>query len=252
MAIHGFAFRGTADDAALTEIPPVQDETVFVVGNDLQVPEGHNQIVLAAALGATLSRAVLDSPEIRTISRHSITPLDVAAVPGDDLPINRLLDNPIPVKPGEALNALAQNTGGAASNKYVGVWLSDGSVQPTTGANVRSVRGTTDFDAVAGEWSNGQITLETDLPAGTYAVVGFRAEAANGIFARLIFPRQGYRPMVMCAQNAGTWPPAVFRPGTMGAMGTFQNLTAPRLELLADQAVSDPVCYLDVVRTSGA
>ena len=248
MAVHGVAFFSAADQAALTPIPPLADETVFVSGNDLMVPAGHSTIVGAAAIGANLDRAVLDSPMIREISRYSVSPVDAAALPTSYFEHEVPLPNPLPVNPGEALNALVSNSGGAAIDKTVAVWLSDGPVNPITGANIRTVRGTTDFDTVADSWTNGQITLETDLPAGMYNVVGFRAESPTGILARLIFPTQGLRPMTICRVNGASYGDPIFRFGRLGVLGQFQNFVPPRLEVFSSGADTDPTVYLDVVK----
>ena len=252
MAIHGFAFRGTQDDAVLSVIPPVDDETVFIAGNDLKVPEGHSSIVAAAAYGANLSRAELDSPMLRSISRHAITPIYGAADPVSYERIPIYTDQNLPVQPGEALNAYAQNVGAAASDKTILVWLSDGPTAPITGANFRTVRGTAQLNAPEGAWENAQIKLDTDLPAGQYTVIGFRAAMANLIAARMIFPKQGLRPMVIGSVSTAVDTDPMFRRGGMGALGTFQNFVPPRIEVLASAAATNPTVFLDVVRSGAA
>ena len=249
MAVHGVAFMSLLDDAQLRAIPPVADETVFIAGNDLMVPAGHANIVGATAVGTDLTRAVFDSPKIRTISRVDIAPIDTGSLPTDHMHREIPLMNPIPVEPGEALNVLAQNSGGAVQRKVVGVWLSDGPIQPVTGADMRTVRGTTNFNTVINSWASGQVTLDVDLPAGTYTVLGFRAYSAGLQLARLIFPQQGLRPMVIGNQSLDDDSGDVFRFGKLGALGQFQNFVPPKLECLSNTADANPTVFLDVVRT---
>lgn len=246
--MHGFAFRGVANNAALGELTPIPDETVYISGNDLMVPAGHTGIVMAHGIGENLSRVVFDSPRIRLISRHSVAPLDDAANPTSNFPVQKMLSDPVPVDPGEALTCSAQNTGGNASAKIGVAWLSDGPIQPVSGADMRTVRGTTDFDAAANVWTNGQITLETDLPAGRYSVLGFRAVATDLLLARLIFPQQGFRPMVIGSNSVSEITDPIFRRGMLGHLGEFLNFVPPKLEVFVGSAQSDPEVYLDVVR----
>ena len=72
MAVHGFLFSAEAQQNALVELTPVQDETSFVSGNDLMVPEGHTDLVAGYALGPNVTKAEFDSPALRTLSRVSI------------------------------------------------------------------------------------------------------------------------------------------------------------------------------------
>ena len=248
MGVIGVAYRQSVDFDALSALDPLDDETVFISGKDLMVPDGYTNLIMADYICSVGARAILDSPALRAISRHSIFPVDVSSEPQNNHFIPNYSMNPPQVNPGEALNALTLNTGSNAVDQTVAVWLSDGPVTPITGANMRTVRGTTSFTATADKWSNGQITLDVDLPAGVYSVVGFQAFDDNLVLARLIFPQQGLRPMCIGADSVGDNPDPIFRYGRLGSLGTFQNFVPPKLEVLCNSADANPTVLLDVVK----
>ena len=250
MGVIGVAFRQSVDNDALAPINPLADETVFIAGKDLMVPDGYNNLAMSDYICSVGARAVLDSPALRAISRMSIFPIDVNAEPQTNHIVPNYSMNPPQVNPGEALNALTLNTGTSAVDQTVAVWLSDGPISPISGANMRTVRGTTSFTATADQWSNGQITLDIDLPQGVYSVVGFQAFSANLVLARLIFPQQGLRPMCIGADSVGDNPDPIFRYGRLGSLGTFQNFVPPKLEVLCNSGDSNPTVLLDVVKVS--
>ena len=81
MAVHGFLFSANAQQNALTQLTPVADETTFISGNDLMVPEQHTDLVAAYAVGDNLTQAEFDSPMLRTLSRVSIPFMGAASEP---------------------------------------------------------------------------------------------------------------------------------------------------------------------------
>jgi len=250
MAVIGFAYFQTVDNDSLAAINPLADETVFVSGKDIMVPAGYNNLVGATYIGASGEEAVLDSPALRSISRLSISPLDVAAEPNS---LDHFVDysmNPPQVEPGEALNALTENSGSSAVDQTVGVWLSDGPVTPVTGANSRIIRATATMPSGADQWVNAQLSFDIDLPAGTYSVIGFKVVEATTLLGRLIFPQQGLRPMVVGSDSVGDVQHDPFLRGNYGSLGQFQNFVPPKVEILKTGSGTSLEAYLNVVKVA--
>lgn len=248
MALHGFLFGANAQQNALTELTPVSDETTFIAQNDLMVPDGHTDLCLAYALGVNLDQAEFDSPSLRTLSRVSVPWTDHSIEPTDNLQVPGYLMNIPKVVPGEALNCYVKDSGGAANRKTVALWMADGPIAPVSGQNSRLVRGSATFAAVPYEWSNGQIVLETDLPQGRYAVIGMRVQGTTTIAARLIFPKQGFRSMVLGTDSETQRMDDRFLNGSFGVMGEFQNFVPPRLEAYCAEADAKQDVMLNVVK----
>lgn len=250
MTVSGFAFYQNANNANPAEISPLEDQTIFIAGNDVRVPEGYTDLVLAAKYGTNPGQSFVDSPMIRTLSKLWLSWQDGGDEPASLYRPNSWIENPVKVNPGEGLNFYSSNTGGAAVDHFGAVWLADSPVNPVGGANIRTVRGTTDFTSTAHAWSAGQITLSDDLPGGRYNVLGFKVQATTGVLARLIFPRQGMRPMVPCYDGVNDQDAEIFRGGRLGVLGNFENFVPPKLELLSTGADQNPIVYLDVAKVA--
>ena len=239
------------DNATLAGVTPAAgEETVFVTGDDMRVPANVNQLVAYHCVGSAITRALLTSPSLRAVAPLEILPIDDAAEPTSNFPPQKQLENPFQLTAGEALNANTTNSGAAATEQYVMVWLADAPVSPFTGGQIVHELATGAITAVADTWTSGQITLNDDLPTGEYAVVGFRVEGATLICARLIFTGQPYRPMVIGYDDEADIEDSMFRDGRLGILGTFQHDTPPRLEIMCEAADTTQQLILDIVKIS--
>ena len=117
-----------------------------------------------------------------------------------------------------------------------------------TGQNSRLVRGSATFAAVPSVWSSGQIVLETDLEQGRYAVIGLRAQGTSLIAARLIFPKQGFRGMVLGTNAINAHMDERFLRGDFGSIGEFQNFVPPKIETFCTAADAKVDVQLNVVK----
>ena len=106
--IAGYVFKRTQVAANAIELmQPLEDETAFVAGNDFRVPKGMNMIGMALGIGGDLLLNELDSPQLRGISRHWITPPENSDQVNSYGPTPTFLANPPRVREGESLNALS-------------------------------------------------------------------------------------------------------------------------------------------------
>ena len=251
MTVYGFMFMENVDNATLDGLTPAAGEqTVFVTGDDMRVPSDANQLVMYHCVGGAITRALLTSPSLRSVCPLEILPIDDAVEPTSNFPPQKQLENPIQLTAGEALNANSTNSGAAATEQYVFVWLADSPVTPFTGGQIFHELATGAITAVADTWTNGALTLNDDLPAGRYAVVGFRAEGATLIAARLIFVGQAFRPMVIGYDDEADIEDTIFRDGALGVLGEFEHDTPPRLEIMCEAADTTQQVILDIVKIS--
>ncbi len=249
-------YRSVDPAGAYVNLLPVADQHVFTSGNDITIP-GLAQLVAAAAGVASGGLVVcrLESPSLRDIARIYIDPVnggaDAAALP--DVP-PKLLDrrgNPLVLAPNEALDAFINSDPTAARIQWAVVWLADGPIAPyAAGPEILSLRWTATAVGVAGSWVNANIVFDEAIPVGTYDVVGFRAESATLIAARLVFRGGAWRPGVLGNTTSAQFGDQRFREGNFGLFGTFQQITPPSVDFLCSAADAAQQGTLDLVKVA--
>lgn len=232
MSLHLIAYETTGSLASLTAITPVPDGTLRVAGNDFYVPNSLNNIVMAAAMinsaTATL-RAQIQAPSLRATLNFDVNPIVNGLVFGSLPRCARLWGSPLQLVTNEPLDFYFQN-GAAVMNRGL-IMLSDGPIRPVIG-KCYTVRATGAAILVTATWVNTTLTFSQTLPSGTYQVVGFRAQGANLVAARIFFVGGAWRPGVPAANlaNDNDWPD--FRYGNIGAWGQFDNTVPPTVDCL--------------------
>lgn len=248
--LHLGAFYQSVDPAGvLTQINAVPDQSLYINGVDMRVPDGMANLAGEAALSAATTPAFgqVQSPTLRSLANQDVLPIASAAVFAQQQQLQWHGDNPRGLTVAEALNFAIQATGGAAAANYGLVWLCDGAVKPTSGAII-SVRATAAITLSAGSWVNGSITFGSVLPAGTYQVVGMVAEGAHLVAARLVFPGGTFRPGVPGnpALQDNLFP--AFRNGYAGVFGEFNTNQPPTLDALGATDTAQNL-ILDLIKT---
>ena len=146
---------------------------------------------------------------------------------------------------GEKLNVEVKN--GGTAHTYALIWLADGAITPVKGS-IFTVKATGSTTLTANAWTPVPITFDQDLPAGRYAVVGFRAKSANIIGARLIFVGGTWRPGVIGVRSYNVDYDNVFRYGNFGVFGEFEFDQPPQVEVLADTADTSEEFWFDLIQ----
>jgi len=232
----------------LSYVAAVADQHVTVSGNNIVVPPGMNHLLGAFALGATISRARIESPALRRTLLYDVIPINVGAEPSSPTPFRHLFYNPIPLDENEALRALVAETATGAEQETVIVWLGDGAQTPVTG-EIYTVLATGAGTLTAYTWTNVSLTLDQTLPAGTYQVVGFRAQSAGLIAARLVFVGGTWRPGCIGYDAASDLEHEVFRRGGLGIWGEFRHDQPPTVDFLSSLADTSQTVWLDLIKT---
>jgi len=233
---------------ALTKINALADPHIRVEANNIIVPS-LNQLIAVYALGIGMIRAQLDSPSLRRLLLYDIRPVDNGREPkrAPSGALHRRFNSPYPLDVNEPLSCAVRN--GAKNWATVLVWLSDGAITPITG-DFLTVRATGTTTLSRYEWTNVAVTFDQTLPAGRYAVVGFRYHGATAIAARLVFPGYAWRPGCLGYDSDAEPDYDYFRYGHLGIWGEFEHNTPPTVDCLADSADTAQVFYFDLLKVA--
>lgn len=248
----GHIFYEDVDNAALANInPPTSDEHLQIVSTDFaKVPEKFTKLIAYHAQGALITRARIVSPSMRTRGDIEVLPIDDAAEPTSAFPIQKQLKNPITLVAGEKLSAETTNSGGAAIEQAVAVWLCDEIPTPIEGAEILHLDFSATTASTARAWKNAVMVFGRALEAGEYAIVGMRCESASLLFARIIFSDDASRPMVVGYDDEADIEDPIFRNGMLGEWGRFKEDSPPRIEVFCDTTDTAIQGVLDIIKVS--
>jgi hypothetical protein len=135
----------------------------------------------------------------------------------------------------------------ATQIQYAGLWFRFGMKQQTPGMEYR-LRFTSAIAGVVGSWAGGAITMDQNVPAGTYQIVGMDVFGTNLLLARLVFTGGGWRPGVLGRNTLISVPHTLGLSGRLGVFGEFNNTAIPQLEIYVEAACAAQEGYFDVVK----
>ena len=242
-------FQDVDQGAAAADINAIPDETLFTSGDIIRVPPEVSNLVGITGLTAatTFTSAQLQSPSLRTLANKDVIPFGRAATFTAPPPINWFGNNPLKLMGDESLAFQTNTDHGSAIEIYGFAWLSDGAIAPISG-EIFTVRCTAAITLADGTWTNGNLTFTQDLPFGDYAVVGMRAESANIIAARLVFPGGRWRPGVPGGNASGDNDFLPLRAGNSGVLGTFNSNSPPSVDAIGVTDSAETI-FLDLIKT---
>ncbi len=248
--MHLAAFYGSVaasqTDLSLT---PVTDPYLTIGTSGMLLPKNMRcYMTYMSGLGLTQGR--INVPSLRAISLPRVNPVNKALYPVDDAPINRpRMQGPrILRSEGFVLQVTTDATAGPNAT-YGLTWLTD-AVTPAPTGDITTIRASSTVTAVTGSWVLGTLTLEQDLPAGRYAVVGMDVVGATAIAVRLRFPGGGPCPGCLVQQAAGEFFLDTFRFGNMGSWGEFDNSLPPVIDVLGTSGAVTLTVFLDIIKVS--
>lgn len=233
--------------AVLTEVASVSDQHITTDGDDILVPEWASNLSAVCAIGATISQAQISSPSLRQRTLVDVKPVNIGAEPLGAEAWMPMFKRPIPLTPGEGLRSLVAEGAAGAERETVLVWLA-GDMEEAPAGDIETVRCTSTTTLTAFAWSLCSLTLSQQLRAGTYAIVGMRAESTGALAARLVIPGSQYRPGVVAYDAASDRQPREFWAGEIGVYGTFDHRFIPQVEFLSVSADTAEVVFLDIIK----
>lgn len=244
---HLGGFTESQDSATLVNVAALADQQLTISGDELRVPEQAPILLAAYTLGPSVTRSMLVSPSLRRIFNYEIKPIDVGAEPAANPPFISLIDNPIQLEAEEPLTAQASEDGSGATRATVLVWLGSEVPRPVDG-EIFTIRATNTTTLIANTWTNGPLTFDQTLPAGTYAIVGARAESAGLQAFRVAFVGGGFRPGGLGCDAVSDLNVRGQRFGGWGEWGRFRHTTPPTVDFLSNSADTSQVVDLDLVK----
>lgn len=247
--LHLAAYRGSVLTATTnTAIAGVADSILAKASSGaFLVPKGLKAVRWGVAGGVNASRSRIDTPVVRAVGLPYIAPLNTGVTAPSPPNVADFSEFGIRPAPADELSVQATHTDAGTQVQFALLGLQFGYKAPTPGQRYR-VRGTAAITGVVGSWANGAITLDQTLPAGVYEIVGMDAFGTNLLGARLIFAGGGWRPGVLARNAVNSIPNELFLDGDVGAMGQFDSVTLPQLEIYVEAANSAQEIYWDLVR----
>lgn len=247
MARHLAAYYSSVNLAALTAFAAVPDQQLFTEGNAIRVDPTVDMIGSSTTiyLGTAVKQTQLNSPSLRQLAPYDSAGQNLTFPTTVPLSTNDLYDAPLQLAGNESLTFSVDGTAGGAVNGYGIVEFLDGPVKPVTGT-MFTVRATGAATLEDGEFVNTPVTFDTQLPAGSYNIAGFRAEGAHLYAARIACVGAFYRPGVLGTQNSSVKSFDRYRMGRCGSFGTFNINQPPTVDCLGNTD-STQVFYFDLM-----
>jgi hypothetical protein len=247
---HLGAFYEDIDPAgALAFIAGVREDSYMVSGDDWRVPPALPALIGCAGIIGDGSgvQVQYQAPSLRVLAYLDVEPFvitnDVFGAPPE---VMMFPEAPITLVPNENLNLQMNSNPAAAEAHYGLIWLADGPPQMVKG-NIFTVRCTSTVAQAIATWTNGNMTWGSELPAGTYQVVGFRCRTTDGVAARLVFSEQSPRPGVPCANAIADLDDTLFRQGNLGVFGQFEHTNPPTLDVIGGAAAAQ-TSFIDLIK----
>lgn len=243
------AYTESQDVAALTNIAAVADTLYRSSGDDIFVPRAVPSLGGFLFMGANFTQGQVWSPSIvrRLGGGYDVDQADLAAEPGSPPNFVDLFDRPLPLVAGEQLRTLMAEDAAGASRVTAVLFLVAGPAEAIEG-DIISVRATGTTTLVAEAWTQGSITLTGTLPAGRYALVGARVQAAGLKAARFLSQDMTFRPGVIGTDADGDITVPRFRRGELGSWLEFEHDEPPQVEYLSASADTAETLILDLIQ----
>ena len=250
-SVHAYSATVASSTApTYTNLTPVSDPILTISGSNFYVG-ALNNLVGAYMIGATADKTKIESPSILNFAPQQVTPVDDAALPTDTLLHTTHPTSPIKLVTNEGINFQTSNFSTSATFDGVGlIALSDGALAPVDG-DIRTIRATVTSGGSNDVWVNKALSFDTNLPAGSYNLVGARYENAHGKYFRIVFQgNASVRPGWVCVSDQDASDTPNMRRGKMGVWGNFTNFNPPSIDILDDGSATAGVLYLDVIKTT--
>jgi len=248
----GFLYVTVAAILADGAITVLADPHVNAVGFDIAIPPW-NKLAGVYGVGTNMIDLEMYSPSLRRLTYERISPVETGVdFPTDGNPdgfFHDRFERPRELVRSEYLEAHlpAGSILAAGVNAIAIVWLSDG-ITPIPSGPIFSVAGVCAAVGVANAWSNTNIVLDEDLPAGRYAVVGMHYWEATAIAARLVFAEGGPRPGCLGVVDGNSQGLSRLRAGRAGLWGEFEHDVIPTIDTLSEAVAAVGNLTLDLVQ----
>ena len=242
---HTSVFFNAFGAAAVNGQVPVVEDQVISLRNGNLFPIRDYDLVYAIGGGLTLVDLRLDGATIRQITNPYILPFSGGLPFAGETRAMDLTEFPYRIPSDEELSV--QATVSALGDVACVVGLQE-SFTPLPPGRKYLMRGTSVSVAVANVWTTLAMTWQSNLPSGTYAIVGGVHISANGFAFRFNLENQKLMPGGQSMDVIGNQYPIFQRNGSLGIWGTFDNTALPAPQVYCDGADAVHTVYMQLVK----
>lgn len=237
--------------AVLQDIAAVVNDNYLTRQNEHYWSQEDLRLMAAYVRDAGITNAQISTPDFRRVSVPSVYPLQRQTAPTNLPAYAWYRPNNIIVPRLDEIALLVSNDGAGGVACYGLIWLeSQRHTLNTPPGDTYTLRATSTITGTAGQWTQGTLTFDQVLPAGTFTIVGMAAVGATTEAVRISFLGGGMRPGVICMPTFATQPWQHYLKGQFGAFGSFRNTAPPNIEVLQTTgAAVTYTIYFDVVLT---
>jgi hypothetical protein len=246
---HLLAYDESYTSAAENDLTPVQDN-VMAIQNGHFFPQTQMQILWAAAMGVTITRARIITPTLNQVSTPYIRPIEQFATPGSLPGVADYRGNPINLQALEEIQVNTVQASGGTERECVLLGVTQQTNLSVPSGSIFSIRGTSTTPAVAFSWTGLAMTWQNVLPNGTYACVGLEVMGVGCNAGRLQFQGQLWNPGCPGSDLIGNKSSSIFTKGGLGVYGSFAGYAMPIVQVLANAATAVWEVYMDLIRTA--
>jgi len=232
-------------------VQALDDQHVTIRNDQVIVPEFAPNLCGNYAIGLNLTHNQVSSPRLRAESLVDNPYVQTAIAPPDDPAWLDIWETPRPLDPGEGLIQNVIENGVGATRVSVFAWLCD-EITPAPEGVVEIIEFYSLTTLVPYTWTLCPLVPTQQLRAGRYAIVGMRAESANGIVARLVMTGESRRPGCIVNTQRQNTNDEKFTRARPQKWGEFTHTYTPQAEFFADQADTSEIVFLYVVRIGEA
>jgi hypothetical protein len=237
----------TNTNAGNVDTPAVTDSVLTISNNHFRLVDNMS-LVGAAVASPTIVRARLDSPTLRIPGNPYVIPVNAAAQFVDRQKLMDWSQTPyqLPTREEIALQTTISAAGPEVTNGFI--WLSLGGLNNIPPGKPQWIYLTSTTAAVANTWTTLQMTFQTSLPTGYWAVTGSVHQSATALAHRFFFPGQIYRPGFLSHTTEGFKAWRWNYNGALGEMGRFVNDNPPQINVYCTAADAAHNIYLQLVQ----
>lgn len=235
--------------SALVDCKSIADAGMATQSGDGYVVDKRMKKLYAAwAFGGHLTRAQIQTPTFNQLAYQEIIGKSLAAAAAYERNNSdyygaagrALTEN-------ETLIAQVIQNNSVAENDRVFALVGDADPAPVKDPYF-TIRFTMSTTLVADAWTNCAITLDRNLPAGNYKVVGMKVYSAGGLAFRLRIVGSEYAPGGMCVQSIEALSPEWQLNGNLGVWGTFAQNLLPTIDILSTSADTSETGEMQLVK----
>ncbi len=257
MTFHVAAYVSAAfSNTAFTAISSITDSVLSQnsSSNGYQVPANLSYLSAFYGNGADATAFQFQSPSLlkRFGSYQNEEPFDVTsgAVIQTPPPVHDYFDKPIELAAAETLQLYGTTSASSTINGLAFLSSGPAAMNPIpANAEIITIKGTSSTTLTANAWTACTLTLAQQLQAGTYGIVGMRAQSTHALAGRLaagLSGTGGYRPGCIGSNTVSAMDNPRFRYGRAGVWGYFNNQTIPQVEFFSGTADTSETVFLDV------